>query len=914
MSINILQYEKDVWKTADLLIASGIKQSDFPKYMMPFFALLMVESRLVREAKRLKEEIGDIEIEDFIDMFQLEGLGYNDFVIRKNKTLKDICKNDKSFDVDFHAYLKAFDAETKYLLGVDKGTEEEKFLDISGISGLLKKKRILFETVQAWSEIDLTPFNNSEITTLEEHIKRKWADISAETAGEQYTPDDIIYLISDIISSKIVDNENFLTIYDPTCGGGNLLFGVEDKIKEKFKRPTKTFGEDWNDSLYALAKIESRFRTDSDIRYGNTLTNISFIEKKFDVIVANPPYGISWDGYKNDIYNDTTERFVALPNISDGQLLFAQHNLFHLSNEGIGVVVHNGSALSGDAKSGEIAIRKYIFDNDWVEAIIQLPTDEFFNTNIYTYLWIFNKNKPLERKDKLMLINASDLFVPLTKSKGKKRKKISSKNRKEIVNALLNFKNNEFAKVFDKWDFYYNKQSIQLTNVDIYGNSVEMPKKLNKLGELVEEKSIKLDFKEITIISKKIDNSNNSIFSKEISDYDTKQYKSLFEYYDKYFKIHLSNFNYKDESFYLIDNNNNKYSFDNEKESIKVVDINDNVDFLGNGKIIINCTYKKASKSKKEVIQISAEIIKDLQKDTEYINYNPDKEENKKLITESLQKNVTRPYILLENIIGVEIFFNKVFQKPIVLRDINIINEDISSIDENFSKINQDIINSILTGINKNVKLKDSGISWLGKIPIHWEVKRFKDVCKNYTTGGTPSTSNPYYFEGDNTWVTIGDINDSKYVENSNLKLTDEAIKSANIPLTPKGSLIYSFKLTLGKIAFANKDLYTNEALLSIFPNNKVDLNYYYYMLPIFLLLNATENIYGAKMLNQRFIANALILNPPLDEQKMIAEYIESKINDIDVLINKLEQNVNLLKEAKKTLINDVVIGQLRIL
>ena len=109
MSINILQYEKDVWKTADLLIASGIKQSDFPKYMMPFFALLMVESRLVREAKRLKEDIGDIDIEDFIDMFQLEGLGYNDFVIRKNKTLKDICKNDKTFDVDFHSYLKAFE-------------------------------------------------------------------------------------------------------------------------------------------------------------------------------------------------------------------------------------------------------------------------------------------------------------------------------------------------------------------------------------------------------------------------------------------------------------------------------------------------------------------------------------------------------------------------------------------------------------------------------------------------------------------------------------------------------------------------------------------------------------------------------------------------------------------------------------
>lgn len=141
-------------------------------------------------------------------------------------------------------------------------------MNISGICGLLKKKNILFASVKAWSAIDLLPFDNSEITTLEEHIKRKWADISAETAGEQYTPNDVIALISEIILSKIEDDGKFLTIYDPTCGGGNLLFGVEDKISEVYDRPIKTFGEDWNDTLFALAKIESRFREDSIIEYG----------------------------------------------------------------------------------------------------------------------------------------------------------------------------------------------------------------------------------------------------------------------------------------------------------------------------------------------------------------------------------------------------------------------------------------------------------------------------------------------------------------------------------------------------------------------------------------------------------------------------------------------------------------------
>ena len=130
--------------------------------------------------------------------------GFNEYILRNEKSLSDICKNDKTFDTDFDFYLKSFDSETKNLLGVNKGEAEEKFLNISGIAGQLKKKRVLFAFVKAWAEIDLKPFNNSEITTLEEHIKRRWADISAETAGEQYTPDDIIKLVAEIVSTKVL--------------------------------------------------------------------------------------------------------------------------------------------------------------------------------------------------------------------------------------------------------------------------------------------------------------------------------------------------------------------------------------------------------------------------------------------------------------------------------------------------------------------------------------------------------------------------------------------------------------------------------------------------------------------------------------------------------------------------------------
>ena len=237
--MNILQYESKIWATADLLRGSGIKESEWPSFMMPFFALAMIESRLVRMFDDLKAEIGEeafnkIQKDDLYDLIKDKGQGYNIYIFEKNQSLVDICKNDKSFETDFDAYLKGFDGETKDLLGVDAG-EGEKFLDIKGVVTKLKAKKVLLGYTKLWAEIDLKPFNNSEITTLEEHIKRKWADISAETAGEQYTPEDVIALIAEIIASKIEDSDTLLKIYDCTCGGGNMLFGVEDRINQKFK-------------------------------------------------------------------------------------------------------------------------------------------------------------------------------------------------------------------------------------------------------------------------------------------------------------------------------------------------------------------------------------------------------------------------------------------------------------------------------------------------------------------------------------------------------------------------------------------------------------------------------------------------------------------------------------------------------
>lgn len=687
--MNILQYESKIWATADLLRGCGIKESEWPSFMMPFFALAMIESRLVRMFDDLKAEIGEeafakIHKEDLSDLIKDKGQGYNIFIFEKSQALTDICKNDKSFEIDFDAYLKGFDGETKDLLGVD-ASEGEKFLNIKGVITKLKAKKVLFSYTKLWAEIDLKPFNNSEITTLEEHIKRKWADISAETAGEQYTPDDVIALIAEIIASKIKESNTLLKIYDCTCGGGNLLFGVEDRIRQKFKRFTQTYGQDWNDALYALAKIESRFRPGSKIEHGNTLVEDKFDNEEFDVVIANPPYGVSWAGYQKDITNDKTERFKYLPSISDGQLLFMQHLISKLNSVGMGVVVHNGSTLfSGDAGSAESNIRKWMLDSDIVEAVIQMPTDEFFNTGIYTYLWVLNKNKQPHHKNKVMLINASEKFKPLNKNKGSKRKEVDEPNRLAIVATLSAFQDNDYARVFDKEDFYFNKQAIVLTNIDEQGRTFEahLPMIEDKFGEMKRTKSIEL-------VPSKITQGELELTEFSITKYDASKYRSLEIYYFEVIRPKVTLLNYKEQPL-VITTDEAKYYFDVDKETL-IKESNGEGEELGCGKIIVSAAYKKATKKLSERIEICVELTADYQKDYEIVPFHKEPEANQAAIEAFMAHYISKPFEYLENVVGVEINFNKIFYSPEELSDVNEIIADIAALDKKLKTLEAEI-------------------------------------------------------------------------------------------------------------------------------------------------------------------------------------------------------------------------------
>ena len=659
---DIMHYESDIWSIADLLLAASIKQSDFPTYMMPFFALVMLEGRMLNA---INEVIAEEDInpqddpEDFKEAFLEKECGYNEYIVMQGKTLLSICRNDSTFDQDFSEYLKAFDDVLRELLGINRQKNEAKYLNMDGIVAELRSKKILMQVVTAWAKIDLSGYDNSAITTLEEHIKRKWADISASTAGEQYTPDDIISLIAEIVAAKVSKPKNeYIHVYDPTCGGANLLFGVADRLNNQSGYShIATYGSEYNDALYALAAIESRFRNNSQIRYGNTLTTVPFADKEFDVIVANPPYGTKWSGYEKEIKNDQKGQFPGgLPSVSDGQLLFMQHILWQLSHTGIAVEVHNGSSLfSGDANSGESNIRKYIFDQDWVEAIIQMPQQEFFNTGIYTYLWIMNKNKPQDRKDKVALIDASNGWAPLRKSKGDKRREMLPEHRQTIVGTLMNFTNNEICKIYDREYFYYNKQGITL--YDTNDNGISVKQTICADGDIeILAKSLIIDGKEFSKFK-----GINIIEISELQDA----------------------WAHKKE-FTLVDKDNNTYKILAEDNSIIKTDKQENSVNLGCGEIIIK--FGNVSK-KTGLANVKISISSITYNDYEIIPHHFDDEANNVEMCSFMDKYIYKPYEYTKNSVGIEINFNKEFYVPEKIDSVDLIMKDIENLNKNIKEI-----------------------------------------------------------------------------------------------------------------------------------------------------------------------------------------------------------------------------------
>ena len=395
------------------------------------------------------------------------------FYNAKCVTLEDLVGDSDNLDANFLEFISAYSPSVQKILKDLKFREEVEFMI---------KKHILFEVVKAFSEVDFHPDTTSPIAMgyiFEEIIRTYKANAEA---GDHYTPREVIKLCVELMMSDNTDTllkgGRILRVYDGCCGTGGMLTTLKSVLtgdKEKGEGfglspdNIKLYGQEINPEAYAICCAEMLMlgENPTNIREGNTLTEDKFSGEKFDLLITNPPFGVEWKTDKPIVEKELTQpnnRFVAgTPRVSDGQLLFLQNLISKAEEDAKIAIILNGSPLfSGDAGSGESEIRRYILENHLLEAIVALPDQMFYNTGIYTYVWLLSKKPSAKRNHKVQLIDATSYYVPQTpKSLGNKRKFIDDTSIGKIVDAYKTFEETAISKLFDAADFGYTKVTIE---------------------------------------------------------------------------------------------------------------------------------------------------------------------------------------------------------------------------------------------------------------------------------------------------------------------------------------------------------------------------------------------------------------------------------------------------------------------
>jgi len=458
-----------IWQVADDILRGTFKQHEYGDVILPFVVLRRLDCVLEDSKDEVIETYNKLKHElDNPSVFLLKASGGKNFYNTSPYDLKRLSQDAKEIELNFNNYLNNYSENVRDII--------ENF-QLDKIIRRLASNDLLFLMINKFTEIDLHPdkVSNHGMGYIFEELLRRFSEMSNETAGEHYTPREVIRLMVNLLFAEHKEELKIKglirTVYDPACGTGGMLTVAKDHVKNNINPDLDIilFGQQLNEQTYAIAKSDFLMlgEKEENIKQGNSFTQDKFKSNKFNFMLCNPPFGVSWKKDQNFIKNEANSpygRFSAgLPRSSDGALLFLQHMISKMEDSGSRVaIIFNGSPLStGDAGSGESNIRRWIIENDWLEVIIAMPTELFYNTGIATYIWIVANKKPPKRKGKVQLINAIEFYKNMKKSLGNKRKFISDEQIKEITKIYTKFEESEFSKIFDNDDFGYTKVAIE---------------------------------------------------------------------------------------------------------------------------------------------------------------------------------------------------------------------------------------------------------------------------------------------------------------------------------------------------------------------------------------------------------------------------------------------------------------------
>ena len=466
-----------IWQVADDILRGAFKAHEYGNVVLPFVVLRRLDCVLrdrKDEVMSTHEAFKDSLDEEQLEQVLVRSTGGLNFFNRSNYDLERLTDDANNIEVNFSSYINGFSRNVRQIL---------EHFGLGPVVEKLSRDDLLFQLCDKFTEVDLHPdkVSNHEMGYIFEELLRRFSEMSNETAGEHYTPREVIRLMVRLL---LAEHEEELqgtgivrTVFDPACGTGGMLSTAKEQMQEVNPHlDVLLFGQEINDQSYAISKSDFLVTGEdpNNIRLGSSFSRDQFKGDRFDFMLSNPPFGVSWKKEKSFVNEEAQTpngRFSAgTPRISDGALLFLQHMISKMESRGSRIaIVFNGSPLfTGDAGSGESDIRKWIVENDWLETIVALPTEMFYNTGIATYIWIVTNRKTAGRRGKVQLIDASGIYSKMRKSLGNKRNYLTDGQIDEIVDLYTSFDEvvdeggeSEHVRVFDNEDFGYTKVRVE---------------------------------------------------------------------------------------------------------------------------------------------------------------------------------------------------------------------------------------------------------------------------------------------------------------------------------------------------------------------------------------------------------------------------------------------------------------------
>jgi type I restriction enzyme M protein len=485
-----------LWSIADLL-RGDFKQSQYGRIILPFTLLRRMECVLAPTKEEVvKQTFAQEGRPDTVrEMFLLRAAGQQ-FFNASPLTLGTL--SDTQTAADLMSYVQSFSKD---------GREIFEHFHFEDFVQQLASADLLYQVVQRFAATDLSPerISNFGMGIIFEELIRKFAESSNETAGEHFTPRDIVHLTTSLVitgqDDKLKPN-SIVTIYDPTAGTGGFLSEGDEYIQSISDKVTVSLhGQELNPESYAICKADMLIKGQdvTSIKLGNTLSDDQLPHNRFDFMLSNPPFGVEWKKVQKQITDEHGQKGFdgrfgpGLPRVSDGSLLFLLHLVSKMRDprdggSRIGIILNGSPLFTGGAGSGESEIRRYLLQNDLVEAIIALPTDMFYNTGIATYVWVLSNHKAAERKGKVQLVDGTQHFSKMRKSLGSKRQFITDEQIADLVRLYGRFEESPQSKIFPIDAFGYRRITVERPLQLNFQTSAE------RIEKVLDEKAIqKLD-------------------------------------------------------------------------------------------------------------------------------------------------------------------------------------------------------------------------------------------------------------------------------------------------------------------------------------------------------------------------------------------------------------------------------------